>query len=89
MTRLTISTAILLTLSTISEAVRYGDNHVAVSRDNDLVAAQFPNVENKLLSPAFASPETVPSGFLEGIAGPTDDLTLGLRLNLPLYRRNC
>ncbi|KAK6070758.1 Carboxypeptidase 2-like protein 3 [Seiridium cupressi] len=72
----TVTTLVWLAISALGGAVRYGHNHVAVSRDSDLVAANFPDVDIKLSSPAFESPETVPSGFAEGLAGPTDDVTL-------------
>ncbi|KAI1881873.1 hypothetical protein JX265_000699 [Neoarthrinium moseri] len=69
-------TTTLLALAGLSEAVQYGNNHVAVSRDKDLVAANFPDVAVDLPSPAFRAPDSVPEGFAEGTEGPTDDATL-------------
>ncbi|KAH8197252.1 hypothetical protein TruAng_008574 [Truncatella angustata] len=63
-------------LLSVGNAARYGNNHVSVSRDSDLVAAKFPATNIELLSPAFENPETRPSDFAEGVAGPTDDTTL-------------
>ncbi|KAL1627521.1 hypothetical protein SLS56_006345 [Neofusicoccum ribis] len=55
----------------------YADNQVPVTQDDDLIAVNFPEVSGiDLLSPAFASPETVPSGFANGTSGPTDEATL-------------
>ncbi|CAI4213553.1 unnamed protein product [Parascedosporium putredinis] len=55
----------------------YADNQVSVSRDSALVAANFPDVNIKLWSPAFQDPKSVPSGFAQGTAPPTDQDTLG------------
>ncbi|KAM9882780.1 carboxypeptidase 2 [Verticillium dahliae] len=49
----------------------YADNLDFVHRDSDEVSKNFPNVDIELLSPAFASPETVLKGFSEGTSGPT------------------
>ncbi|KAM0428186.1 hypothetical protein ACHAPT_007087 [Fusarium lateritium] len=54
-----------------------GWNHAPVSKDNDLISRNYPDRDDiKLLSPAFTMPETVPDGFANGTAGPTDDATL-------------
>lgn len=58
-------------------AVQYGENHAPVEKDEELVAANFPDTNETLLSPAFVSPETVLPGFANGTDGPTDDATLG------------
>ncbi|KAI9151258.1 Carboxypeptidase 2 [Paramyrothecium foliicola] len=56
---------------------RYADNQVALVKDSEAVAANFPDVEGiPLYSPAFLNPESVPAGFDNGKSGPTDDVTL-------------
>lgn len=57
-------------------ATQYGENHAPVEKDEDLVAAHFPDTDEVLLSPAFLSPEGVLDGFSDGTDGPTDDETL-------------
>jgi hypothetical protein len=57
--------------------LQYGENQVVVSKDSDVVAAAFPDVNITLLSPAFMNPETVPATFANGTDGPTDDTDLG------------
>ncbi|KAK0662780.1 Carboxypeptidase 2 [Lasiodiplodia hormozganensis] len=55
----------------------YADNQVPVVRDEDHVAANFPEVAGvELYSPSFANPDTVPSGFANGTSGPTSEGTL-------------
>ncbi|KAI0910041.1 carboxypeptidase [Ustulina deusta] len=58
------------------EATQYGENHAPVEKDEDLVAAHFPDPDQVLLSPAFLAPEGVLAGFRNGTDGPTDDATL-------------
>ncbi|KAF5024351.1 hypothetical protein F66182_3581 [Fusarium sp. NRRL 66182] len=60
------------------DAKTYGENHVRVRQDSRLVGANFPDLEVELLSPAFASPDNVPSGFANGTKGPTPHQTLDL-----------
>ncbi|KAI8957070.1 Zn-dependent exopeptidase [Daldinia sp. FL1419] len=72
--------AVLLLCSPVVTAVRYGENHAPVEKDEDLVAANFPNANETLFSPAFANPESVLPGFANGTDGPTDDATLDLFL---------
>ncbi|KAH8157820.1 hypothetical protein CIB48_g10427 [Xylaria polymorpha] len=57
-------------------ASQYGENHSPVEKDEDLVAAHFPDTDDVLLSPAFLTPQTVLEGFSNGTDGPTDDITL-------------
>ncbi|KAJ8125375.1 hypothetical protein O1611_g8265 [Lasiodiplodia mahajangana] len=57
-------------------ATQYGENHTPVEKDEDLVAAHFPDTDDVLLSPAFLSPQSVLDGFKNGTDGPTDDETL-------------
>ncbi|KAI0406494.1 carboxypeptidase [Xylaria palmicola] len=71
--------AILLTFHTRHSHVRasqYGENHSPVEKDEDLVAAHFPDTDDVLLSPAFQAPQHVLDGFRNGTDGPTDDATL-------------
>lgn len=67
----------LLATATLVSGQRYADNQRPIVRDPPLVAAAFPPVDFELLSPAFLSPETVPAGFADNAAGPTDQNTLG------------
>ncbi|MBA7490003.1 hypothetical protein ES702_00537 [subsurface metagenome] len=63
---------------TCVEAVQYGHNYVFVRKDNDLVAANFQDVQDyELLSPAFMSPDTIPATFANGTDGPTSDIEVG------------
>ncbi|KAI1429146.1 carboxypeptidase [Xylaria sp. FL1777] len=57
-------------------ASQYGENHAPVEKDEDVVAAHFPDTDEVLLSPAFLAPEGVLTGFGNGTDGPTDDATL-------------
>lgn len=70
-----ISVLLLLYVS-VAIADQYGENHSPVEKDEDLVAANFPDTSETLFSPAFASPESVLPGFANGTDGPTDDATL-------------
>ncbi|KAI1808897.1 Zn-dependent exopeptidase [Daldinia bambusicola] len=66
----------LLYCNSLVAAVQYGENHAPVEKDEDLVAANFPDTNETLYSPAFANPESVLPGFSNGTDGPTDDATL-------------
>lgn len=59
------------------EAVKYGNNHVPVRPDDEIVEAAFPEPNVTLLAPAFTSPDTVQADFTNGSSGPTDDYELG------------
>ncbi|KAF4972238.1 hypothetical protein FSARC_1135 [Fusarium sarcochroum] len=52
--------------------LQYGDNWVPTVKDSRLVAANFPNVNVTLRSPAFLSPDKLPTRFSNGTEGPTD-----------------
>lgn len=70
--------AIVLLCLTCVEAVQYGHNWVYVRKDNELVAANFEDVQGyELLSPAFMRPDSVPSRFANGTDGPTSDAEVG------------
>ncbi|KAH6661500.1 carboxypeptidase 2 [Plectosphaerella plurivora] len=66
----------LLATVPVVGAQRYADNQRPILRDGPLVAAAFPSVDVELLTPAFLNPETVPAGFADNAAGPTDQATL-------------
>lgn len=70
----------LLAAAGIAQAQSYANNSRSHVPDNPLVAAAFPDVDIELLSPAFLNPETIPAGFAENTAGPTDQATLGMSL---------
>ncbi|KAI0179539.1 Zn-dependent exopeptidase [Hypoxylon sp. FL1284] len=67
---------LLLPCISLAIAVKYGENHVTVERDEDIVAANFPDTNEILFSPAFMNPESRLPGFANGTDGPTDDATL-------------
>ncbi|KAM0186791.1 hypothetical protein ACHAPA_012261 [Fusarium lateritium] len=56
--------------------LRYGENWTPTIKDSRLVAANFPDVNITLRSPAFLNPEKVPARFVNGTEGPTDDIEL-------------
>ncbi|KAI9155570.1 Carboxypeptidase 2 [Paramyrothecium foliicola] len=60
----------------VQTGLRYGENWVPTVKDSRLVAANFPDVNITLRSPAFLKPETVPARFSNGTEGPTDDIEL-------------
>ncbi|RBR10208.1 uncharacterized protein FIESC28_09594 [Fusarium coffeatum] len=60
----------------IQTGLQYGENWTPTIKDSDLVAANFPDVNITLRSPAFLNPETVPARFANGTEGPTDDIEL-------------
>jgi hypothetical protein len=74
--------AILLYLGSIVLAQNidptYGDNDTPVSKDDDAIARNFPDIDVDLLSPAFLNPETVPEGFANGTSGPTPDFVMSM-----------
>ncbi|TLD11936.1 hypothetical protein PspLS_11336 [Pyricularia sp. CBS 133598] len=55
----------------IQTGLSYGSNWVPVTKDSELVAQNFPDVDIELLSPAFLNPEGRESGFANGTSGPT------------------
>ena len=66
-----------LGLTSFVEAVKYGNNHVPVRKDSELVAANFQDPNVTLLAPAFQKPDSVPATFANGSTGPTDQFELG------------
>lgn len=56
----------------------YGDNHLEVAKDSDIVASAFPDIKGvNLIAPAFVNPQTVPVSFQNGTSGPTSLYELG------------
>ncbi|KAK1978690.1 carboxypeptidase [Colletotrichum cereale] len=67
----------LLRAGLTTAQLTYASNRAKVIPDSEAVAANFPEVEDvELFSPAFANPESVPSGFANGTSGPTNEATL-------------
>ncbi|KAI1068747.1 hypothetical protein LB507_006279, partial [Fusarium sp. FIESC RH6] len=67
---------------------RYAHNQVTVVKDSEKASENFPEVEGiELHSPAFTDPKSIPAGFENGTAGPTDDATLDYFLH-SLANRN-
>ncbi|SPJ77977.1 related to Carboxypeptidase 2 [Fusarium torulosum] len=60
----------------VQTGLRYGENWAPTIKDSSLVAANFPDVNITLRSPAFLNPEKVPARFSNGTEGPTDDIEL-------------
>lgn len=57
------SLVVSLTAVASVQATQYGYNFQFYERDNELVAAQFPEPNMTLLSPYFLNPETIEPGF--------------------------
>lgn len=72
--------AVLAQSGGIQRGLQYGENWVPTTKDSDLVAANFPDVNITLLAPAFLDPSTVPARFANGSEGPTDLFDLGEHL---------
>ncbi|KAF4966001.1 hypothetical protein FZEAL_10709 [Fusarium zealandicum] len=60
----------------IQTGLQYGENWAPTVKDSRLVAANFPDVNVTLRSPAFMRPDKVPARFSNGSEGPTDDIEL-------------
>ncbi|KAL4731281.1 hypothetical protein ACLX1H_000246 [Fusarium chlamydosporum] len=60
----------------IQTGLQYGENWAPTIKDSDIVAANFPDVNITLRSPAFLNPEKVPARFTNGTEGPTDFIEL-------------
>lgn len=59
----------------------YGNNSLRVTKDSEIVASAFPEVEGvDLIAPAFTNPESLPAGWDNGTSGPTDLYELGQSL---------
>ncbi|KAG5762178.1 hypothetical protein H9Q72_009730 [Fusarium xylarioides] len=75
---MTLRTAVAgLLCAGLATAVRYNDNQVALTKDGEEAAKNFPEVKSiDLQSPAFLDPKSIPAGFDNGTSGPTSDATL-------------
>lgn len=63
----------------LATAVRYNDNQVALTKDGEEAAKNFPEVKQiDLRSPAFIDPKSIAAGFDNGTSGPTSDATLSM-----------
>lgn len=72
-------TALTLCIAGSWAQLQYGENQRRTTKDSDIVAQAFPDVEGiELLSPAFARPESTPEGWPSGTDGPTDDSEMGM-----------
>jgi hypothetical protein len=58
-------------------ALGYANRQKTPLKDDEKVAALFPAPEGDLISPAFLFPHTVPEGFANNSAPPTDSVTSG------------
>ncbi|CAG9944720.1 unnamed protein product [Clonostachys rosea f. rosea IK726] len=68
-------------------ALGYANRQKTPLKDDEKVAALFPAPEGDLISPAFLFPHTVPEGFANNSAPPTDSVTSASFLKL-LAQRN-
>ncbi|CAG1970396.1 unnamed protein product [Fusarium graminearum] len=50
--------------------LKYAGNQVKFVKESKQVAANFPDVDDKLYSPAFLDPDHIPQGFANGTAAP-------------------
>ena len=75
----TLSAAtLILTFGGAHSQLQYGNNERETSKDSDIVAQAFPEVEGiELLSPAFITPESTPPGWENDTDGPTSLSTMG------------
>ena len=72
------SASVVLGLASIASAVTYGNNHVPLRKDSEIVASAFEDVEDiKLLSPAFLTSDFRLPGFTNGTQGPSSQDDMG------------
>ncbi|EXM18527.1 hypothetical protein RAB80_003965 [Fusarium oxysporum f. sp. vasinfectum] len=64
------------TLLSGAAALSYAGNKVPFEADPPQIAANFPDVDQKLYSPAFINPEGVAPGFANGTSAPNSQQTL-------------
>lgn len=56
----------------------YADFQAPLERDNDVVSAEFPDIEGvELLSPSFLNPENIAEGFANGTSTPLSQIDQG------------
>ncbi|KAI9167981.1 carboxypeptidase 2 [Paramyrothecium foliicola] len=86
--RLQQSLNFVLVCAGLASGARYAGNQRPVQKDQPPVTDAFPALKDfKILSPAFLNPGTVPEGFANNTAGPTDQATLEAFLRT-LAKRN-
>lgn len=57
--------------------VGYAQRQAPLEKDEDIVSANYPDVDIELRSPAFLEPDNVPDGFKNGTSTPTPQLYQG------------
>ncbi|SCV27587.1 related to Carboxypeptidase 2 [Fusarium fujikuroi] len=67
---------VLSALLSGAAALSYAGNKVPFEADPPQIAANFPDVDQKLYSPAFINPENVAPGFANGTSAPNSQQTL-------------
>lgn len=71
--------SLLFTFGGAYAQLQYGNNERITTKDSDVVAEAFPEVEGiELLSPAFLRPESTPAGWENGTEGPTSLTEMGM-----------
>lgn len=60
-----------------AQGYSYAGLTLPLEKDEQQVAANFPDVDYELLGPAFSLPDTIPEGFRNGTSGPTPQFVLG------------
>jgi hypothetical protein len=68
--RCTLAT-LLSAASVTAQGLSYAGNSVPTVRESEAVAANFPDKDVDIYSPAFLMPDTVPDEFTNGTMGPT------------------
>ncbi|KAJ4129199.1 hypothetical protein NW768_007734 [Fusarium equiseti] len=63
-------------LGTTAAQIKYAHNQVPFTEESEKVAANFPDVDDKLYSPAFLNPDGVNKAFANGTATPNSQQTL-------------
>jgi hypothetical protein len=69
--RYTVAASLLTAISVSAQGLRYAGNSVPTIQESEAVAANFPEPDVEVYSPAFLMPDTVPDEFTNGTMGPT------------------
>lgn len=78
------SIRIALFVTTVCAQTKYGENHVKVNLDSQLVEqTAFPTPNETLYSPAFLANATSAPGWVEGTEGATSQDQLGMSICVP------
>lgn len=67
----------LLCGASLVAAAGYADDRVPTEKDEPHVAANFPEFDYEIISPAFLNPEGIPDEFENGTVGPTSQDAMG------------